>query len=71
MLTGAQRFGTYRTKVLDQQQLLIEKITHLVLFNQLYDRWKQTVSSISSPQKVSAGHEVSVAIKRESLTTFY
>ena len=71
MLTGTLRFGTYRTKVLDPQQLFIEKITHLVLFNQLYDRWKQTVSSISSPQKVSAGHEVSVAIKRESLTTFY
>ena len=42
-----------------------------VSFNKLYDRWKQTVSSNSSPQNVSPGHEVSVAIKRESLTTFF
>ena len=42
-----------------------------VSFNKLNDRWKQTVFSSSCPQKNSPGHEVSVAIKQESLKTFF
>ena len=42
-----------------------------VSFNILNDRWKQTVFYSSSLQKVSWGHEVSVAIKRESVTTIF
>ena len=41
-----------------------------VSFNNLNDRWKQTIFSSSCPQKVFPGHEFSVAIKRESPTTF-
>ena len=41
-----------------------------VSFNKLDDRWKQTVFSSGCPQKVSPGHELSIAIEQESPTTF-
>ena len=42
-----------------------------VSFNELNDRWKPTVFSGSCLLKVSPGHEVSVAIKQESLPIFF
>ena len=41
-----------------------------VSYNKPNDKWKQTVFSDSCLLKISPGHEVSVAIKQESLPTF-
>ena len=42
-----------------------------VSYNKLNDKWKQTVFSGSCLRKISPGLEVSVAIKQESLPTFF
>ena len=75
MFIGPIRFGTYQTIILGPQESSTEKRAAFLfhstrLTNSTNFKMEADSSSGSCPQKVFPGHELSVAIKRESLTLF-
>ena len=70
MFTKKLRFASYRTIVLGSEQPSLEKVAPLVFHSTNLTTDGSRLFSGSCLQKVSPGHQFSVAIERESPTTF-